>query len=250
MAAAPSATSYPSDTQQVESQAGTSTPGAGQAVGNNAAGQNISEAGWQASIPANWTRTNNLPQGLDVGFQKEIEGGGVATIFFHFQSLPQEVLTAPTDVSMADEMARQWDSMVTAKFPDANTISGSAPNVNGRLLINKTYQMTDNGEFIRRRYTYFMVDTTAFVVQCSAPPAQWDNVVKDFDAFIESLQPGISTIAPVSVSDSSATEKLNQSLPVMLNSYPADWKATLKDVTIRVLPPGYWRYIPGNQNHV
>lgn len=129
-------------------------------------------------------------------------------------------------------MKRQWDAMVRNQYPDVRSVAGALPKVGGRILVNGTYELTDDGKKLRRRYTYFLSGRTAFVVQCSASPTQWANVLTDFDNMLASLQPGGSTIEKETKSDEAAKAELKRNIPTLLGSFPTQWRSSLSDVKI------------------
>jgi hypothetical protein len=181
------------------------------------------------SVPTGWTRTAQLPQGFDAGFRKGLGEGQEATLFLHHEVMPPEVGEPPSDTS---DMQRQWDSMVRNQHSDVTSLRVAVPKVQGRVLINSAYKLTDSGATVQRRYTYFLADRTAFVVQCSAPPAQWTTVQGDFDKMLASLEPGAATVEKKSVTDAAAIEKVRKGVPILLGSWPAAWECSTKAVNI------------------
>jgi hypothetical protein len=122
--------------------------------------------------------------------------------------------------------------MLGKQYPDVRPVDGTVPQVGGKILVNGTYELTDGGEKVHRRYTYFFSGRTAFVVECSAPPTQLAGVLTDCDAMLASLQPGSSPPQAKTTSDETAVAALNQSLPTLIGAFPPQWKGALKDVTI------------------
>jgi len=190
--------------------------------------QIVKEKAYQLSLPAGWELTKEVPQGLDVGFRKSLPEGD-ATFYFHHEFMPPEAGEPPTDTS---DMKRQWDAIVRNQYPDMRPLSVVTPKVDGRILINGLYELTDSGMKVRRRYTYFLSGRTAFVVQCSAPPSQWPTVLNDFDSILASLKPGGSTPKAETKSDESAKVELKRNLPTLLASFPTQWACSLSDVPI------------------
>lgn len=188
----------------------------------------VKDKAYQISIPPGWIRTQSVPQGLDVGFRKQLAKRKDATLHFHHEVMPSPG-EPPSDTS---DMKRQWYAMVRNRYPDARSIAGKDPNVRGRILINGTYELTDGGKKVRRRYTYFLAGRTAFVVQCSAPPSQWTTVLSDFDTMLASLQPGSSSPKRQTKSDESARAELKRDLPTLLGSLPVEWRCSLSSVVI------------------
>lgn len=188
----------------------------------------VKEKAYQIRIRPGWTRTQNLPQGIDVGFTKRMADGDQATFFFHHEVMSPEAGEPPSNTS---DMKRQWDAVVRNQYPDVRSIAGTVPKVNGRILINGDYEFTDGGKIMRRRYTYLLSGRTAFVVQCSAPPDPWVNVLTDFDAMLASLEPGGST-EKVTKSDEAAKAELKRKIPNLLGSFPAQWRCSLSDLKI------------------
>jgi hypothetical protein len=191
--------------------------------------QVVKDKAYQISIPPGWARTESVPQGFDVGFQKKLAEGQYATFYFHHEVMPPEAGEPPSNTS---DMKRQWDAMLGNQYPDVRSIAGAIPKVNGRILVNGTYELTDDGKKVRRRYTYFLSGRTAFVVQCGARPTQWANVLTDFDAMVSSLQPRGSPPQAETKSDESAKVELKRDLPTLLGSFPSQWRCSLNNVTI------------------
>jgi len=189
----------------------------------------VKDTAFQISIPPDWTRMESLPQGLDVGFRKQLAEGQYATFYFHYEVMPPEAGEPPSDTS---DMKRQWDAMLGNQYHDVRSVPGEIPKVIGRILVNGTYELTDDGQIVRRQYTYFLSGKTAFVVQCSAPPTQWASVLTDFDTMLANLQPGDSSPEHQTISDESAKAELKRNLPTLFHSFPPPWTASLSDVAI------------------
>lgn len=188
----------------------------------------VKDKAYQISITPGWIRTESVPQGLDVGFRKQLAKGKYATLYFHHEVMPSSG-EPPSDTS---DMKRQWYAMVRNRYPDTRSVAGKDPNVRGTILVNGTYELTDGGKKVRRRYTYFLAGRTAFVVQCSAPPPQWQTVLSDFDTMLASLQPNSSSPKAETKSDKSARAELKRDLPTLLGSFPAQWRCSLYSVVI------------------
>lgn len=188
----------------------------------------VKDKAYQISIAPDWSRTESVPQGLDVGFRKQLANGKDATFYFHHEVIPS-LTEPPSDTS---DMKRQWYTMVRNRYPDARSVAGEDPNVRGTILVNGTYELTDGREKVRRRYTYFLAGRTAFVVQCSAPSPQWQTVLSDFNAMLASLQPGSSSPKAKAKSDTSAIAEIRRDLPTLLGSFPARWRCSLSRVVI------------------
>lgn len=197
----------------------------------NANGQQVvKDKAYRISVPPGWTRTERVPQGLDVGFRKNLTGGHYATFYFHHEIMPPEAGEPPSDTS---GMKRQWDNMIANKYPDARSVSGSIPKVGGKILVNGTYELTADGEKVRRQYTYFLSGRTAFVVQCSASPTQWASVLTDFDAMLASLQASGGPSPETQIkSDESAKDEMKRNIPTLCGSFPPQWRCSLSDVQI------------------
>jgi len=189
----------------------------------------VKESAYELSMPAGWTRTLKLPQGFDAGFRKALGDGQEATVFLHHEVMPPEAGEPPSDTS---DMVRQYDSMVRNQYSDVTPLRAAEPKVRGRVLINRAYKLTDTGAAVQRRYTYFLTGRTAFVVQCTAPPARWAAVQDDFDAMLASLRPGGITVKKETVRDAAALEKLKRGVPVLVGSWPAVWECSAKAIGI------------------
>jgi hypothetical protein len=99
------------------------------------------------------------------------------------------------------------------------------------MILNMAYHLKDNAKRLKRRYTYFIIDRTAFVVQCSAAPEDWQTALPEFNQMIGSLAPGNARLADA-VSDEAAVESLQQKLPRLLLSWPSAWNAELGPIQI------------------
>ena len=189
----------------------------------------VKEKAYQLRVQPGWTRTQNLPQDIDVGFTKIMAEGDYATFYFHHEVMLPEAGEPPSDTS---DMKRQWDAMVRNQYPGVRSVAGTIPKVTGRILVNGEYKLTDDGKKVRCRYTYFLSGRTAFVVQCSAPPDRWAGVLTDFDNMLASLQPGGSATEKETKSDEAAKAELKRNIPTLLGSFPTQWRSSFSDVTI------------------
>jgi hypothetical protein len=190
----------------------------------------IAEDAFQIVVPKEWKRTYFLPKGINVGFSKVLAGEEKSTFFFHHEVMPPEAGEPPSDTR---DMESQWNTMVRNQFPDAMLVNVTSPSVHGRVLINQAYDLTDDGVKVRRRYTYFLSNRTAFVVQCTAPQKRWDQLLADFDGIISTLKPGDGH-APPTVSDDDAVSNLNKNLPTLLSSFPTFWSCSLSSSKISI----------------
>ena len=195
----------------------------------------VKEKAYELSLPASWTRTTKLPQGFDAGFRKSSQEEQEATLFLHHEVMPAEGGEPPSDTS---DMVRQFDSMVRNQYSDVTSINVAVPKVQGRVLISSAYRLTDSGAVVQRRYTYFLAGRTAFVVQCTAPPARWVAVLDEFDAMLASLKPGGVVPQKETVRDAEAVEKLKKGVAVLLGSWPAAWECSAKAIGIADKPVG------------
>jgi len=189
----------------------------------------VKEKAYQIQLQSGWTRTQNFPQGMDVGFTKRMAEGDYATFCFHHEVMPPEAGQLPSDTS---DMKRQWDTMVRNQYPDIRSVAGAVPKVDGRIVVNGTYELTDDGKKVRRRYTYFLSGKTAFVVQCSASPTKWTSALTDFDTMIASLQPNSLYPETQKTSDESARAQLKRNIPTLLGSFQGQWRCSLSNVAI------------------
>lgn len=189
----------------------------------------VKEDAFQLSLPAGWTKTStSLPQGMDVGFTKSLPGGGTASLYLHHEIMPAEAGEPPSDTS---DMQAQWNSLIRQQYGDVTTIAGSAPNVQGRILINATYGLTDGGDKVTRRYTYFLSGRTAFVVQCTASPESWASVLGQFDSMLASMSPGGKTTGDA-IDDAAALSDMRQKLPTLARSFPQEWSCVVSGFKI------------------
>ncbi len=193
-------------------------------------GQEITqEANYSAYVPAGWAKTTNIPQGFDAGLQKQLGAGKQATIFLHYVIMPPEAGAPPADSS---GMSRQWDAMIHNQFPDAISLSMPPPQVHGRMLINAAYTLSDDGSRVERRYSYFFVEHTAFVVRCTAPPEEWASVQHDFDAFVFSLVPSREQSEGRRTSDNELLTNLRNRTPALVASWPSEWHCGVTQIDI------------------
>ena len=189
--------------------------------------QTIADNSFKIELPQLWSRSQKIPAGFEVGFQKPMPNGH-ATFYFHHEIIPPN--TNENLYNTAD-MRAQFDALIRRQFPDAVSANSSSPGVNGRMIINMAYNLTDSGKRLKRRYTYFISDRTAFVVQCSTAPEDWEAALPEFDKMIGSLAPGNTPLADT-VSDETAVGSLKQQLPALLLSWPPLWNAEMGPIEI------------------
>ena len=189
--------------------------------------QAIVEDSFKIELPQLWSHSEKISPGFKVGFRKPMPNED-ATFYFH-----HEVIPPGTDESLynAADMRKQFDAIIRRQFPDAVFANSSSPRLNGKIIINVAYILTDNGKRMKQRYTYFISDRMAFVVRCSAAVENWETALPDFNQMIGSLAPGKAPRAD-SVSDEAAIGNLKQQLPTLLLSWPALWNAELGPVEI------------------
>jgi hypothetical protein len=129
-------------------------------------------------------------------------------------------------------MVSQWDSVVRNQYADVTSLRVAEPKVQGRVLINRAYKLTDSGAVVQRRYTYFLAGRTAFVVQCTAPPGRWTAVQNDFDEMLASLTAGGVPAKKGPLSDAAAVETLKKRVPNLVGSWPAGWECFAREIII------------------
>ena len=136
---------------------------------------------------------------------------GMPHFYFHHEIIPPD--TNDNLYNTAD-MRKQFDALIRHQFPDAVSVESSSPGVTGKIIINMAYELTNSGKPLKRRYTYFIADRTAFVVQSSAAPDDWESALPELDKMIASLVPGNAPVADT-ISDDTAVASLRQhtSLP-------------------------------------
>ena len=187
----------------------------------------VKEEAFEITIYPGWERLKNLPQGFDVGFQKPGNNGNI-TFLFHYELMPPEAGEPPSNTS---DMLSQWNVMVENQYPDAKVLTSSSPKVNGRILINAAYDLTDLGKLVRRRYTYFLSGRTVFLVQCTAQPAEWQQSLSEFDLMIASLI-AIKSETKKVISDAEASSRVKRDIPTLLASFPSQWSVELGSTDI------------------
>ena len=189
--------------------------------------QTITDSNFKINLPDQWSRSPKLPPGFEVGFQKPMPHGH-ATFYFHHEILPPQT---NDDLYNTADMRKQFDALIRHQFPDAESVDSIAPAISGKLIINMAYELTENGKRLRRRYTYFIADRTAFVVIGSAAPEDWDTALQEIDALIASLRPGNAPVI-TTITDDTATANLKQHIPTLLLSWPNNWYAKLGRIAI------------------
>lgn len=200
--------------------------------------QVVRESAYQLSLPAGWERTMKLPPGTDAGFRKKLSKGEYATFFIRHQVMPSMAGAPPSDTS---DMKRQWDSALLNQFPDMRPLNGESPKVNGIILINGDYELTDGGIKLHRRYTYFFSGRTAFVVQCSAPPSLWTEALGDFNELLLSLNPAGSDSPKAVASDDLAITELQGNVRTLLSTFPVRWMCSLTGASFTSVAPAKGR---------
>jgi hypothetical protein len=193
--------------------------------------QTITENHFKIDLPDLWSRSQKLPPGFEIGFQKPMPQG-YATFYFHHEILPPHT---NNDLYNTADMRKQFDALIRHQFPDAEPIESAVPGISGKLIINIAYKLTDTGKRIKRRYTYFITDRTAFVVMGSAAPEDWEAAIPELDKLIGSLVPGKAAVADT-ISDDTAVADLKQHTPTLLLSWPNHWYAELGRIAITTPP--------------
>lgn len=184
--------------------------------------QAIANDNFKIELPHLWRRTEKITPGFEVGFEKPMPNGPT-TFYFHHEIIPPGT---NENLYNAADMREQFDALILRQFPDAVSANSPSPGLNGIIIINVAYILTDNGKRMKQRYTYFISDRTAFVVRCSTAVENWETALPDFNQMIGSLAPGKAPRAD-SVSDEAAIGNLKQQLPTLLLSWPAIWNAEL-----------------------
>lgn len=190
--------------------------------------QIVKEESFEITLPAGWTKAAALPQGIDAGYTKLFLNAAKATFYFHYETMPSGAGEPPSDPS---EMGTQWNALIKRQFSDARELSSPPPPVNGRILINKTYSLTDETASVTRRYTYFLAGRTAFVVQSTAAPEVWSSALPEFNEILGSLLPNSKGTA-ATVSDEAALATLKARLPTLVASFPEQWSCMVADVKL------------------
>ena len=193
--------------------------------------QTITESHFKIDLPDRWSRSQKLPPGFEVGFQKPMPHG-YATLYFHHEILPPHT---NDDLYNTADMRKQFDALIRHQFPDAESIESASPAITGKLIINMTYKLMDSGNQIKRRYTYFITERTAFVVIGSAAPEDWESALPELDKLIGSLVPGTAPVTDT-ISDDTAVADLKQHIPTLLLSWPNHWYAELGAIEISSPP--------------
>ena len=194
--------------------------------------QRIREDAFEMLLPEGWERCKTLPRGVDVGYRKPLGGGGEATFHLHHEPMPAEAGPPPSDTS---DIQQQFDTLLQSQFPGATKVAAMPISVKGKVLVNLAYVLTDEGARLRRQYSYFLHEQTAFVVQCNAPPQQWDGVSKEFAGMLSSLQAASKGPAK-KISLEAALKEMEERLPILPRSFPDRWSYSLTGVRI-VRPP-------------
>jgi hypothetical protein len=192
----------------------------------------IKERAFEMLLPAGWTPISEVPQGFDIGFRKRLSDGREATLFLHYEIMPSEMGEPPEDTS---DIERQWDAMVRNRFPDATPLKTPAVSVEGEIILNRMYDLTDGGLRVRRRYTYLLAERTAFIIQCTTPSGYWKEAVNDFDIMLVSIKPK-AYLPEKKISDNEALSNLKSNLPTLVGSFPTQWACSIVKVKIVRLP--------------
>jgi len=189
----------------------------------------VKEASFQVVVPEDWKKADKVPQGFDTGFEKAAKEGPI-TFFLHFETMPAAAGDPPSDTS---DMQDQWATLVRSQYSDAKKVAAPPVKTVGRILIDQVYDLTDSDVKLRRRYTYQYVakGRLAYITQCSAPPAQWDDAAKIFQVMIENLRPAGTGAAPAKLSVEAALKDMKDSVPKLAVSFPDRWACEVKDVT-------------------
>ena len=178
------------------------------------------------TLPPDWRRMSVLRPGFDVGFQKRTAHGR-ATVLFHRQPISSEAGQAPPDRS---QVVNEWDVLVKRQYADASLVDVSTPDITGRLVANAGYDLTHGGVRIRRRYTCFVAAGTTFVVESSAPRADWMAKLREIDSVVAGFAPRARGLKPVG--DLEASLNIQERLSTLMELWQPPWKCSVQRVTI------------------
>jgi hypothetical protein len=189
----------------------------------------VRESAYELSMSAGWNRTTRLPEGFEAGFRKMLGSGQEANLFLIHEVILLAADEVPSEIS---DMEDQIDTMIRNQYSDVVSLSAEKPAVDGRMIFNRAYKVTDNGVVVKRRFTYFLAGRNAFVVQCTAPFARWTDVQDDFDAMLASLKPTGNAVEMEAAGDAEVIEKLKKSMPALLSSWPYAWSCSARIIGI------------------
>jgi hypothetical protein len=51
-------------------------------------------------------------------------------------------------------MRKQFDALIRRQFPDAVSANSSSPGLNGKIIVNVAYILTDNGKRVTAMYHF------------------------------------------------------------------------------------------------
>ena len=196
--------------------------------------KDAAKAAYTIEVPEGWVKAGKVPQGMDVGYRRALPQDGEAMFCFHHELMPVEASGGPTDVAGIE---RQIDTLVRSVHPKARRVTVPEPNVGGKIMFNAAYETAEGGAELRRRYTYFIASRTAFVVQCIAPSAQWNDVSSEFDAILLSLKPGVEAAKTAVVADPAAVAAVKVKTATLVTTFPQPWSCTVTNVAISGRPP-------------
>jgi hypothetical protein len=197
-------------------------PLAAQNVVRDSAFEMVLAPGWKAVA---------LPSPTDHLFTKDLPDGKEMSVFLH-----QEVSVANTAEILREGRAafeKQMDAVFTNQFPNAKPAPPPAFPVPGELLIERAYDGDVDGVPVRRIYTYFLSTGSTALAICQAPRAGWAAAQTEFAAMLGSLKLKVAKI-----SDSTMTENLRRALPVLSGTFPAQWRLSVKAVSLVRAPGG------------
>ncbi|MGO9095226.1 MAG: hypothetical protein ACLQGV_08380 [Bryobacteraceae bacterium] len=195
---------------------------------------NVRERDYELILGGSWIQAQAVAPGFDRGFERTLAQGQKAVILLHSEVMPAGAGAPPSDTS---EMERQFDTLVRSQYPDARAAGAPAFRVNGRILVNVAYDLTESGSPVRQSYTYFLVGRTALVVQCTAPRERWAEASGEFASILATLR-AVSSERQQKLSDAAALESLRKRLPAVASSLPAEWACEIRDVAIMRSPSG------------
>jgi hypothetical protein len=199
-----------------------------------AAQLNVRERDYELILGGSWIQAQAVAPGFDHGYERGLAEGQKAVILLHSEVMAAGAGEPPEDAS---EMQRQFDTLVRSRYPDARAAGAPVFRVNGRILVNVAYDVTEAGSPVRKSYTYFLAGRTAMVVQCTAPRERWAEASGEFASILATLR-AVSGEKQQKLSDTAAVENLRKRLPALASSLSAEWASEIRDVAIVRTPSG------------
>jgi len=105
----------------------------------------VKEPAYQMLLPEDWQRSTGLPEGID-GFRRTTEQGHDLTFLLHWEQFPVDAGEVDND-----DVGQQFAKTIRSQYPDAKQRDTAPVSVNGKIVLNQAWDLTEQGVRLRRR---------------------------------------------------------------------------------------------------